>query len=56
MKKKLPFSVSGLSSEALSIEVDRGVADITRIKPPVESVRFKLRILTFTGTDKERGM
>lgn len=56
MKKKVPFSVSCLSSEALLIKVDRGVADITRIKPLVESARFTLRVLTFKGTDNERVM
>lgn len=53
---KLPVSASDMSSEVLLAKVDRGVADITRIKPPIESMRFKLRSLTFIGTDKERVM
>lgn len=56
MRMKLPVSVSDMSSEVLLTKVDRGVAEITRIKPPIESMRFKLRSLTFIGTDKERVM
>lgn len=51
---KLPASAADISSEVLLARVERGVADITRIKPPIESMRFKLRSLTFIGTDKER--
>lgn len=48
-------SVSGdISGEASSFVVDRWTADITRIKPPDESVCLKLLVLTFTGTENER--
>ena len=55
-RMKLPVSVSDMSIEVLLTKVDRGVADITRIKPPIESMRFKLRSLTLIGTDRERVM
>lgn len=55
-RMKLPVSVSDMSIEVLLTKVDRGVAGITRIKPPIESMRFKLRSLTLIGTDRERVM
>lgn len=52
----IPISLEGASfGEAPSTVAGRGVAEITRIKPP-ESIRFKCVALTFTGTDNERVM
>lgn len=42
------------SGEAFSVSVGRLFIDMTRIKPPEEPIRLKLRLLTLTGTENER--
>ncbi|CAI9760988.1 unnamed protein product [Fraxinus pennsylvanica] len=50
----LTLSLSGdVSGEALLFVEDLSTADITRIKPPYESVHLKLLVVTFTGTKNE---
>lgn len=51
----IPFSVScGVSAAASESVVVRTTLEITRMRPPLESVLLKLPLLTCIGTENER--